>query len=178
MGQADGLDVRGILTRDLPGTIAVEKAEESDDRNGIDYWAVRSNDRPLGVDVKFRRIDPVQEYGKDDLALETYSSVKKGTPGWTRDERKHTDYILWVFGPTGRVVLIPFPLLCGVFQENWREWRGLYGPPRCQQSNGGGGRTWVSEHIYVPRVKVWRGIYDRYGGRPTPHIVIPDLEED
>jgi hypothetical protein len=102
--------------------------------------------------VKIRRIDPIDIFDSDDLALETFSDIGRSVPGWSRDETKQTDYICWYFETTGRTVLMPFPMLCAVFMEKWQEWRETY-RPRIQNSG-----RWRSECIFVPRSVIWEAI--------------------
>lgn len=158
-GKANRDDVGKILKENVPACIDVMQATETEDRNGTDWWCVRKAPlRNLSVDVKARDLDPVETFGTDDLALETWS-VLNSKPGWTRDANKQTDYVLWMF-PTGRWVLIPFPMLCAVFAEKWQAWREKY-KTRVQDSG-----TWQSECVFVPRREVWAELYRRYGGSP------------
>ena len=132
-----------ILKDRIPGCYDVQKAEQSDDRSGTDYWALRHNLPALSVDVKVRSVDYAAR-GCDDLALETWSVVDE-KPGWTRDRSKRTDYILWYWTDTGRFVLMLFPALCCAFSRYWRQWRATY------QSNRQSSGAWVSECVFVPR---------------------------
>jgi len=126
----------------------VTRATTDDDRNGTDYWAHRDAGlRPLSIDLKARAVDPTEAWGEDDLALETWSAIGSHI-GWTRDPSKATDYILWLWTPTRRFFLVPFPPLCEVFRRYGRGWRKAYGPQR--QDSG----TWKSECVFVPRAVV------------------------
>lgn len=138
-------DLFTILRARIPGCVNVVRASQEDDRNGTDYWAHRSAGlRPLSIDLKARQIDPIDRWGIDDLALETWSVVGD-KPGWTRDSRKKTDYILWLWVPTRRFFLVPFPALCSVFQRYWKQWSVTY---RTHKQNSG---RWESECVLVPR---------------------------
>jgi len=132
-----------ILKERVPACHAIEKAQENDDRNGTDYWAIRESLPPLSIDVKVREKDFATN-GYDDLALETWSVVDI-KPGWTRDESKRTDYILWFWQDTGRFFLCAFPPLCAAFRKYWREWRDKY--KTAEQDSG----AWKSECVFVPR---------------------------
>lgn len=138
-------DLLIILRARIPGCVAVERASLIDDRTGTDYWAHRAHGlRPLSIDLKARSVDPIDAYGTDDVALETWSSVDD-RPGWTRDPKKTTDYILWLWTPTRRFFLVPFPALCKVFERYWEEWAAAY--PVWDQRNDG----WMSQCVMVPR---------------------------
>lgn len=159
-----GLAVNGtlesILLANIPGAEKVEKAQLSDDKQGTDAFVYRRDVKPVTVDVKVRERDPILAYGNDDLALEVWSVVEQGKCGWTLDARKQTDFILWVFKDTGRWTLVPFPLLCAVFNEHKEEWVGQY-KVATQSSDGG---KWHSQCVFVPRREIWAAIYRRFGG--------------
>lgn len=160
-GFAPAEEIAQILKGNIPNTVKVERAETHDDCYGTDFWVHRNGLSPLSVDIKVRAYDPVNEYGEDDLALETWSVIEKEKIGWTRDPNKQTDYVLWYFGGSHRWVLIPFPLLCAVFSQKWNEWSLRYRTAR--QSSG----SWHSECVFVPRKEVWDAIYWRFGGQLT-----------
>jgi hypothetical protein len=160
-GFADINEITQVLLENFPNAINVEKARIAADLAGTDYWVHRLNLRPLSVDMKARAFDPIQEYGEDDLALETWSVIEEEKVGWTRDPNKQTDYVLWYFGGSHRWVLVPFPLLCAVFSQKWNEWALRYRTAR--QCSG----SWHSECVFVPRKEVWDAIYQRFGGQVT-----------
>ncbi len=159
-------DVAAILRREIPGAVAVHQADPSNDRLGTDYWVEHARGTHLAVDVKLRREDwaakPEPERA-DDLALETWSVVEKHKIGWTRDNTKRMDFVLWLWQDTGRWCLLPFPVLCQVFQEKWQEWAAEYGVQRQYTREYGG---YHSECVFVPRMVVWDGIFNRYSGKP------------
>jgi hypothetical protein len=154
-----------ILLKNIPGATRVERAEKRDDRNGTDYWVHHSRGKPYSVDVKNREEDYSMKPGRnaaDDLALETWSVVEARSVGWTRNESKMTDYILWYWQDSGRWCLVPFAMLCGVFQEFWRQWRKEF--QTNVQKSYKGAQQWHSECVFVPRHLVWESIYQRYAG--------------
>ncbi len=154
--------VADILLEKIPKAIRLEMAKPYDDKNGTDYWVYRSRLPRLSIDLKRRALDPYVEYGVDDLALERWSVIEQGKVGWTIDDRKHTDYIFWYFEPTGRNVLVPFPMLCHVAQQRMDDWMNTY--QVATQSTDGG--SYHSRCVFVPRRVVWSTIYQEYGGRP------------
>jgi hypothetical protein len=159
-GVAAGAAVDEILISAIPGAVGVRRAAAHEDRNGTDWWVDQFNGDPLSIDLKARAEDFARR-GKDDLALEVWSVVETRVPGWTRDSRKRTDYVLWWWQDTGRWCLVPFPMLCAVFVEHLDEWTTGY-QVADQRTDG----RYSSRCVYVPRVVVWRAIYDRYGGAP------------
>lgn len=160
-GIATSSRVGDILLANIPAAVAVERAQPADDRTGTDYWVFRGNGlRPLSVDLKTRKDDPIEKHWGDDLALEVWSVKGTGKAGWTLDETKRADYILWFFIPTGRWVLIPFPFLLAVFRTNKDKWVSLY-KTKPQTSDN---KKWESECVFVPRDEVWSEIYRMFGG--------------
>jgi hypothetical protein len=141
-GYLDG-GIATILKARIPACVDVAKAGKQDDKNGTDYWAIRSNLDRLSIDVKVRNADYAQ-FGEDDLALETWSVVGVKV-GWTRDATKTTDYVLWYWQDTTRFFLVSFHALCKTFARYWKEWSNIY-KCRRQQSDG-----WQSECVFVPR---------------------------
>jgi hypothetical protein len=162
-GVAVSEDIGQLLLERIPGALKISKASERDDRSGTDYWIDHARGVPISVDTKIRNEDPIEKRGRDDLALETWSVV--GTKiGWTLDETKRTDYILWWFKPTRRWVLIPFLQLQAVFKIRQDEWLALYKPFK-QKTVGAGDRAgWYSECVFVPRREIWAAIYTDFGG--------------
>lgn len=165
-GVAAREDITQILLEHIPGAIAMIKANTRDDKSGTDYWIEHKRGTPISVDTKIRNEDPVETRGKDDLALETWSVVNEKI-GWTLDEKKRTDFILWWF-PTRRWVLVPFPQLQAVFRQFQSMWTRKYFTCR-QRTIANGNRGWQSECVFVPREVVLDAIKLRYGGAPVPH---------
>ena len=151
-----------MLCQNVPGAVRVEKASEQEDKKGTDWWIILSNGDRLAVDCKVRESDWAQR-GHDDLALETWSVIEANVPGWTRSEKKRTDYILWLWKETGRWCLIPFPMLCKVFSLRWEEWSKTY---KVAKQRTPGLRPYHSECVFVPRRIVWAEIYRQFSGTP------------
>lgn len=162
-------DIRSLLVQVIPGAVSVTRASERDDRSGTDYWIEHRRGTPVSVDTKIRNEDPVDTRGIDDLALETWSVVGKKI-GWTLDEEKRTDFILWWFTPTKRWVLVPFLQLQAVFKRRESMWRRKYQVSEQRTVANGNRGEWRSECVFVPRVVVWRAIHDDFGGLPSHTI--------
>lgn len=162
--QRDSSDlvVKDLLLKMFPGATSARSTTLIEDRSGIDISLLYGK-RELSFDVKFRDLDPVDRYGIDDLALETWSVVETSKVGWTRDSSKRSDYVLWYFTSSGRWALLPFPLLCTIFSENWQKWRNQY-RHAVQESNKG---EWHSECVFVPQQVIWDAILARFTGRQS-----------
>lgn len=163
-GVAENADIHTILLREIPGALTVQAAAKENDKRGVDWWVEMASGTHLAVDAKVRSFDWAAKHPKeDDLALETWSVVEKQIAGWTRDSAKRCDYVLWLWKDTGRFCLLPFPLLCKVFSENWKEWTGQYRTEKQHTHRDTGG--YHSECVFVPRRVVWLAILARVGGR-------------
>lgn len=162
-------DVKDILLAAIPGSQSIEKASQSFDRMGVDWWVVMGDGHKLAVDAKIREEDWASKHpDEDDLALETWSVIENQVVGWTRNPSKRCDYILWLWQDTGRHCLLPFPMLCSVFGQNWEDWTSRF-KTRRQRTPWGGGQ-YHSECVFVPRRIVWREIYQRYSGQLTTRL--------
>ncbi len=154
--------IEAILLANIPGAVAVHKSHKTNDRKGTDFWVELSSGTHLSVDVKVRAEDwsaKEEPDAADDLALETWSVVEQRKIGWTRDETKRTEYVLWYWQDTGRWCLLPFPMLCHVFRQNWQTWSQQYDTHRQFTREYGG---YHSECVFVPREAVWDEIYWAY----------------
>jgi hypothetical protein len=129
------------LLDSIPGSIRIVRADEPDDKSGVDYWIERRGLPPVGIDVKHRDIDPIERWNSDDACIETTSvyggppkppwlDENRRKPGWTIDGSKRTDLIVYTWpAPQGhrRFWVLYFPHLCRAAQENWRQWARQYG---------------------------------------------------
>jgi hypothetical protein len=155
-------NVSDILVNNIPGAVNAMLAHPVNDRNGTDWWVEHASGKHLSVDCKIREKDwTTRMPPEDDLALETWSVVERQVIGWTRNGEKRTDYILWLWLDTGRWCLMPFPMLCRVFSENWRAWIMRYKTSRQFTPD----RGYHSECVFVPRREVWAQIYRTFGGK-------------
>lgn len=151
-----------ILLDTIPGSTKVMQANQQNDRNGIDWW-VEMPGYLLGIDCKIREEDPLPKFGKDDLALETWSVIEAKKVGWTLDDTKQTDYVFWIWKDTGRWCLAPFLLLRRAFQTYRNVWCEQFQVAR--QRTGHGGKTaYHSECVFVPRREVWAAIWKLSAG--------------
>lgn len=151
-----------IFARTIPSYTWHARAQLDEDRRGTDFWAFRGPMlSPLSVDVKIREVDPLEKWGKDDLAIEVWSAKETRSLGWSLNDSKQTDLVLWVF-PTGRYVMMPFGALVKVCQAHIREWCGRY--ERHAQTTAHLGRTYTSEHIFVPRRVLFDALFGLYSG--------------
>ena len=163
-----GVALGEMLVNAIPGGLRAIQALPVNDRQGVDWWVETAAGERVGVDCKIREVDPLQKFGKDDLALETWSVIENNTVGWTLNDTKRTDYVLWIWKDTGRWCLVPFLLLVRAFKANKEKWIQKFQVAK-QNTEG----KYHSECVFVPRKEVWREIYRQSHGemKPTTRIV-------
>jgi len=121
----------------IPGCIKVEMATEVEDRSGIDYWGVLKSGRRIGIDSKTRRAGCSSLWRSSDpeLAIERWSvfyreNDHRNVTGWTLDQKKKTDLVLFTFDPTDTpyCYLVGFHHLRKAFIKAGKRWLSEYGP--------------------------------------------------
>lgn len=160
----------------IPGCAEVAVAPTVLDRLGIDYVATLRRGATLNIDTKTREVGVSRHWKsyelfgvliEPELTIECYSIVPvhrgfqhpdtnsgdwcpEGAPGWTIDESKLTDYVLYLFDPsdTEECFLLPFQLLRMATIANWETWRGKFMRPHCRSEKNG--RRWETESCYPP----------------------------
>jgi len=158
-----GVALGEMLVNAIPGGLRAIQALPVNDRQGVDWWVETAAGERVGVDCKIREVDPLQKFGKDDLALETWSVIENNTVGWTLNDTKRTDYVLWIWKDTGRWCLVPFLLLVRAFKANKEKWIQKFQVAK-QNTEG----KYHSECVFVPRKEVWREIYRQSHGAMKP----------
>lgn len=159
-GTAANKTIGMILIDVIPGAQRAIQSLKMDDRTGVDWWVeTQASDRRIAVDCKIREDDPLPRFGKDDLALETWSVVEKKVIGWSLDDTKRTDYVFWIFKDTGRWCVVPFALLVRAFSAKKDEWIRMF---RVAKQNTDG--RYHSECVFVDRRELWAEIYRQAHG--------------
>ncbi len=171
-------DTEGFILSRFPNAINVQRATQSEDRNGTDYWITMRSGEVESLDLKARKKDfSASNPKKDDLALEVWSVLNKNV-GWTRDTSKRTNWIMWKWNDTKRYMLLPFPWLCSVFERKWQEWIKQYYAPIQDTVDNRGKLRWQSQCVFVPRQTLWDEMLSTYGGVPTrsvnPHVPLSE----
>lgn len=128
-----------ILERDLDA-VRVDRANAADDKRGVDFWAFLRGGNRQGVDLKLRRAD----WG--DLYVELVSRASEGTPGWTVDVKKVTDYVLFLW--PRRHLLLPYPQLRAAVRRNEASYRERFGT-RWSKSYSETA-DWRTENVGIP----------------------------
>ncbi|MBD5781643.1 hypothetical protein IEN85_19230 [Pelagicoccus sp. NFK12] len=128
----------------FPGFLTYSQSGKELDLLGSDV-RIHLRDRDIHVDLKFRDTDP-RQWGMDDLTIELLSVAERGIRGY---ENQRTDYLVWVFKTTGRVVAIPFPAFKRFYQANWNFWY-FWRAEKPQRTIMPNGQAFHSVHCHVP----------------------------
>lgn len=153
-GKREQTDIETLMKM-IVGAVNVEKTDEKSDRAGIDYIVTLRGGAQIMIDAKARE-KGIKKYWQNgpEVALEIWSNVDRKVTGWTLDESKNTDLILFTFDKEdcSECWLVSFQLLRIAFRNNITRWRGMY--RTAIQTSDQNGRTWKSQCIFVPIAQV------------------------
>lgn len=171
-----------LLQELIPGSTHVEKTCEKQDKAGVDYLAHLRRGAVLKIDAKTREAGASRwwKHGEPELALEVWSVVPSewtdGKPGWTLDESKEVDLILYTFESedSNEVFLVSFDMLRIAFVRFFHEWKTDY---KVKPQDSG---NWESRAIFVPASVVLAGIsaVSRYRGEREVRHETPQEASD
>lgn len=142
-----------LFQKNIDGCVSVRKTSVEEDKQGIDYIATLRGGTEIRIDAKTRAKGSKQywKHGEAELALEIYSvmpSIRcpKGVAGWTLNESKAVDLILYTFHPDDwpECYLLPFQHLRMAFIRNYYRWADVYSITN--QCSG----SWRSRAMFVP----------------------------
>lgn len=149
----------------LDGCASVSVAGEVLDKKGVDFIATLRKGAEVFVDVKTRS-KGCSKYWiyEPELAIEIWSVVPNedrfvvGKVGWTFDESKITDMILYTFAPedSDTAFLLPFQSLRIAARRNINSWMLKY---KIDTQNSG---TWRSRAVFVPVSEVISAINNTF----------------
>ena len=147
------IKIKDLLLNLIPGAVDAHPAHRTNDLRGADWWVEHASGKHIAIDVKLRGKDYLRAEGRDDVALEKWSVKEKSIVGWTLDESKITEFVLWYWRETGRFKLVSFALLCGTFKQHSEDWCERYPvkPQFTPRSSSG----YHSECVIVP----WETLY-------------------
>lgn len=165
----------------IPGCHRVEAADISADRSGIDYVATLRSGVTLNIDAKARDVGCSRYWrnrlniqdGEPDLALERWSvrptNVHPGVIGWTLDDRKLTDMVLFTFHPQDydKCYLLSFQHLRMAMLRFGPRWERVY-KRGIQRTDG----RYESECVFVPIREVQKSLMLASIG----HLIVADEE--
>jgi hypothetical protein len=159
LGNREIMDI-DLIKKIIPGCICVRKTDIEEDKAGVDYIATLRKGAEIKIDAKTRRkgCSKYWKHGEAELALETWSVVPTdnfaGKTGWTLDEKKEVDLILYTFDVSDweKVYLLPYQHLRMAFRRHYYEWISMY--KLKQEINNG----WLSEAVFVPKSIILQSI--------------------
>lgn len=151
---------------------AVQEVIKTDvelDKTGIDYIVVLKSNVKIGVDVK-TRTKGCSKYWKNgaEFALEVWSQRYQGAiterdkKGWTLDEKKQCDYVMFKFDKTDcdLVYVLPFQQLRKAFQKNIKPWINSYRHEWQRQRTA----EYKSACVFVPASVVCEAVKSTFAG--------------
>lgn len=179
--ESDEATLRGMF----PESVSVEKTSADLDRAGVDYIVTLRRGGIVRVDAKTRSRGCRRWWqdGQPEVPMEIYS-VRPGGKynihpqaakvGWTLDESKDVDLILFTFHPSDHEYAYArsFPLLRETFRRYFYRWR-IY-KHDIQDSE-----RWESECRFVPLDVVDAAMYETSRIRTAlddPNLLIPQSE--
>lgn len=152
----------------LDGCASVSVASEELDRIGVDYIATLRRGAEVYIDAKTRQPGCSKYWkGEPELAIEIWSvmpggkfnmPLQRAKAGWTLDESKRTDMILYTFDEQDSKIayLMPFQSLRIAARRNYKLWMSKHKVDI--QSSG----TWQSMAVFVPSSHVIQALSDTY----------------
>jgi len=115
-------------------------------KKGVDCYIVLRDGHKVKVEEKERKKD----YG--DLLLEDFSNYERRTIGWTRDDRKITDYLAYIIVPSRFAYIFYYPALRRIFIDNLDLWRERY-PYKFGKTFEGDALLYTTANIPVPFIE-------------------------
>lgn len=174
MGAKKSSDMETIRSL-LDGCDSVRPHEGQGDDNGIDYIATLRRGAIVNIDVKTREAGCSRYWrnNQPELAIEIWSVMPDGifaTPrhkakaGWTIDEKKSTDLVLYTFdaSDTNLAFLLPFQSLRMAARRMINKWMKEF-KVDVQRSNRGQ-LQWQSQAVFVPAQIVINAIDQTFVG--------------
>lgn len=170
----------------LDGCKSVRANDCAGNDNGIDFIATLRGGSEVNIDVKTRE-SGCSKYWKSEpeLAIEKWSvmpggvcstSIENAKAGWTIDESKATDMILYTFdfSDSSTAYLLPFQSLRMAARRMLPIWFQKFKVDI--QTSKRNGRKWQSQAVFVPAsevVKSMESTYSAQAPRPEPEPLYP-----
>jgi len=136
----------------------------SEERKGIDFSVHLKTGKRIKIDLKHRE-KGASKYWQNgpEIALEIWSikpnsyyyytneEPERQQIGWSLDDSKETDFILYTFDDIEEKYMISFELLKNALKKNGKSWIKNY--KYVEQTTHSGMNTWKSSVLFLP-VKV------------------------
>jgi len=96
-----------------------KESTTEEDKLGVDFWLFNNkNNMFQAFDLK---AIGANKQDNEYIPIELISNDKKGTPGWTTDANKITDYVVYHYEQSGGIYLISFTKLHNYIMNNLEE---------------------------------------------------------
>lgn len=144
-----------LILKLFPNAVRIVKTPiDKGDDHGIDYYVYLGGGIRYTVDVK-RRTKGCRKYWKNgwpDLQMEIWSNKEKRQIGWTLDDTKQTDIVIFSYDDSDfeKSIWFWFKELVAVFRMNFRIWYKMYFHKKQTQAQG-----FHSLVLFVPFDVVW-----------------------
>jgi hypothetical protein len=144
-----------LLIKSLfPDLDQVQTCSDYQDRKGGDYAGINEEGLHEYIDIK-RREPGSSKYWKrgPEVAIELESvvtggkyNIPEGRIGWTLDDKKQTDWIIYAFDPSDSPLTfhVPFQVLKDTVKEHLEEWKTKH---RVFYQDSG---QWQSSAMFIP----------------------------
>jgi hypothetical protein len=153
--------VERFLRQRFPDLLAVRRAAQANDRIGADFVIEFPHGQFRFVDIKVRKTD-FQALGQPDVALEVWSNAERQLPGWALDDAKLTDYTMFVWSDSGRIVMFDARALRAVTRRHLSRWQVENVQARQRTAVGRGSYTssviFVSSTELATLIARWQGV--------------------
>lgn len=150
-----------FLRQRFPDALSVRRSGSANDKMGADFVIEFPHGQFRFIDIKMRRVD-FKARGMDDVALEVWSNTELRRPGWALDESKLTDYFLFVWMDTGRIVMFDARALRAVARVHLSRWQSTSksAAQRTPTSTGGYSSSvvFVSSNELALLIGRWQGV--------------------
>ena len=113
--------VEKFVRQRFPDVLTIRRAAPANDRAGADINLEFGHGQFRFIDIKVRKVD-YRQFGRPDVALEVVSNKERGSPGWALDDSKLTDYILFLWQDTGRMLMHDARALRAVTRKHLPRW--------------------------------------------------------
>lgn len=138
-----------IYRRAFPSLVTAVAVQQDGwaQRGGIDRLLTLACGRTFTVDEKIR----TEEW--PDVLLERWSDETRKLPGWVQKPLA-ADFIAYAHAPAATCVLLPVPALQRAWRQHGRQWAGLYGQRRANNSG------YTTVNVPVPRGVLMQAIVE------------------
>lgn len=155
----------------FPELLQIHHAHLENDKRGIDFFLEFPHGKIETLDVKIRKADYALRGDVDNVCIELTSNMEAARIGWTFDDSKLTDWVLFYWEESERHSLHHFRQLRAVAAVNETDWRKRKKTAR-QKTQSTQGGSYTSESLFISDRDLWAATYRKFSyskpvGTPT-----------